>query len=144
MNCYNKSIVFLSVMFLLTFASAACSRHTVPLVNYENLAIPSRSVKTLSLEDINKALTVAAAEKNWKLSNAGPGKATATLIVRGKHTILVDIAYTTTELSLKYKDSINMHYHSDINGNITIHPNYNKWVGDFIEAINKELLNVKY
>ncbi len=137
----NKSMTFLSVILYLTLASAACSRHTVPPVNYENLAIPSRSDKTLNLEGINKALTVAAAEKNWKLSNATPGQATATLVVRGKHTIIVDISYTTTELSLKYKDSNNMHYHSDINGNVTIHPNYNKWVSDFIKAINKELLN---
>jgi hypothetical protein len=137
----KKTIVSLSVLLFLTAVSAAC-RHTVPIVNYENLPIISRSNKTLSLDDINKALNIAAVQKNWKLSDVSPGQAMATLVVRGQHTIVVSITYTEKAYSLKYKDSNNMKYNADINGNATIHPSYNKWVDNFIKAINQELLNI--
>jgi hypothetical protein len=138
----KKSIVSLSVMLFLIVGSAACS-HTVPIVNYENMPIISRSDKTLSLDDINKAINIAAVQKNWQISNVSPGQATATLVVRGKHTIIVSITYTEKEWSLKYKDSDNMHYKADINGNGTINRKYNMWVAVFVKAINQELLNVR-
>jgi hypothetical protein len=139
----HKSIAVWSLVFIFVVSFSACSQRSVPIINYDDVSFTSRSDKTLSLDDVNKALAIAAVAKQWKLSDTRPGHATATCIVRGKHTIVVDITYTEKTLSIKYKDSTNMLYDKDEDGNETIHTNYNRWVSDFLAEINKELLELK-
>jgi len=158
-----KSMLFLSAILVLIMSSAAIASRTAPLVNYENVEINGQSGKILSLDDISKAVTIAAVEKNWKLSDVKPGQAKATLVVRNKHTITVEITYTEKTLSIKYKDSINMNYdpaYKDYSSNKNevgspaygsattnvyevIHPNYNLWVGNLLKAVQHELLRMK-
>ncbi len=137
-----KSIVLWALIFSFMGSFIACSRRSVPIVNYDNVPIVVRSNKTPSLEDINKAVAVAATIKHWTLSNATPGHATASLVVRDKHTVVVDIVYTEKALSMRYKDSTNMHYQNR-DGDEYIHRKYNKWTSAFLDAINKEILEIK-
>ncbi len=129
-------------MFSFTGSFIACSRHIVPVVNYDNVPIITRSNKVPSLEDINKAVAIAATTKHWTLTSATPGHATASLVVRGKHTIVVDIIYTEKTLSMKYKDSTNMHYKNQ-DGVDYINSKYNQWTSAFLAAINSEILNIR-
>jgi hypothetical protein len=135
--------ILLSVMLMLMVSNAACAKRSVPVVNYENQAIVGTSDKANSLEDIGKRVAAAAISKGWSLSGVEPGRVTATLVVRGKHTTVVDITYTEKTFSIKYKDSTNMLYDRDKDGNETIHTNYNRWVSSLLIAINKELLELK-
>jgi hypothetical protein len=59
--------------------------------------------------------------------------------VRGKHTVLVDILYSATRLNIKYRDSTDMSFKKDDESPGLIHPNYNVWVDDFLQAIMFEI-----
>ena len=139
----GKMNILLSVLLSAIFF-AACSKHAVPLIEYDNIAIMSKSGKALSSEDVKKALTIAAAEakRNWQITDVAPGHAKASLVVRGKHTIIIDITYSESKLDVKYSDSTNMKYSVDDKGNKEIHPGYNTWVGEFVKAIEKILLSM--
>ncbi len=152
----------LSMVLILSISSAAHAGRTAPLINYENVEIEGLSDKSFNLDDISKAVAVAAEEKKWKISDAKLGEATATLVVRGKHQIVVKISYTEKMLSIKYVNSVNMNYdpsHKEysrevnLNGSLgqpvsdaaptkvqeVIHPNYNVWVRELLKAIQVEL-----
>jgi hypothetical protein len=132
--------VALSILLsLFLSASPVHARSAVPIVNLENESIAAASGKALTLDDVAKALRQAAPVRGWRIENGGPGKAVATLEVRGKHTIKVDISYTEKSISFKYKDSVNMKYASDDDGKPVIHPFYNKWVQNLLSDIRIEL-----
>lgn len=161
-----KLKVFLLMVLILSISSAAHAGRTAPLINYENVAIVGQPDKILSLEDVSHAVAVAAVAKNWTLSDVSPGQATATLVVRNKHTMIVKITYTEKTLSIKYMDSINMNYdpahkeYAPTTSNLNalgqpvsdsapakvqevIHPNYNVWVGQLLKAIQVELTRMR-
>lgn len=142
MRIRKMNILLLVLLFAISFT--ACTKHAVPLVEYENISIMSKSGKALSLDDVKKALAIAAAEakRNWQITDVAPGLAKATLVVRGKHTIIIDIAYSESKIAVKYNDSTNMKYSVDDKGNKEIHPGYNTWVGEFVKAIEKTLLSM--
>lgn len=153
----------LSALLVLVLSSVANAARIAPLENHENIEITGQSDKFLSLDDISKAIAIAAEAKNWKISDIKPGQATATLVVRGKHSITVSITYTEKTITVKYKDSINMNYDpaykeyssnknevgSPTNDPITakvyeaIHPNYNVWVTELIKMIQVELMRMR-
>lgn len=129
------------LMLLIVLVFSACSRHTVPIVDYDNIAIMTKSEKALSLNDVKKALIIAAAEtkRNWQTTDVSPGHAKATLVVRGKHTIVIDITYSESKIAVKYSDSTNMKYSAESK---EIHPSYNTWVGEYAKAIERTLLSM--
>lgn len=132
----------LAIIFLLAISSlfgAAHARTPIPIVNLENQAIAAASGKVLTMDDVARALRQAAPQRGWRIEEIGPGKAVATLEVRGKHTIKVDIGYTEKAISFNYKDSINMKYGKDDAGNPVIHPFYMKWVANLLSDVRIEL-----
>ena len=54
----------------------------------------------------------------------------------GKHLAEVNILYSPEQYSVVYRDSINLNYRAS---DSTIHPSYNKWVGQFVDAIDRSL-----
>ncbi len=130
-------ISLLTCTLLLT--SVAHARSTIPITNLENEAIAAASGKVLTLDDVAKALRQAAVVRGWSVEDTGPGKAVATLDVRGKHTIKVDIDYTEKAMSFKYKDSVNMKYGRNDESQAVIHPFYIKWVRNLLSDVRAEL-----
>ncbi len=156
----------------MSFMSPAIARTSVPIVNYENVIVATNSGNTLQAEQVKTAVLVAAGSKGWSVAHQADGKMLASLTVRGKHTIVVEISYTASSYSLHYRDSVNMHYQPDHQLNLTrsqnsynqvqsqgqgqaqaqtqsgidsravIHPNYNKWVQDLRDAIRIQLLRL--
>jgi len=118
---------------------AAHARNPVPLVNLENQAIAAASGKPLTLDDIKKALHQAGVIRGWTIEDVVPGKAVGTLMVRNKYTTRVDITYTETTISFKYKDSVNLDYGSAEDGKPVIHPSYMKWVNNLLHDLRLEL-----
>ena len=130
-----------AIAFVLSFAlsSPALARASVPIENLPNNPVTVSSGKTLTPEQVKLAIQVAAIEKNWTLADKGDNGLLATLVVRNKHTIVVEITYSPTNFSLAYSSSINMNYSND-GGQGIIHPNYNRWTQDLRKAIQVELL----
>ncbi len=135
----NLQVVLSALLCLFFFASPVHARSAVPIVNLENESIAAASGKALTLDDVAKALLQAAPVRGWTIEDGGPGKAVATLEVRGKHTIKVDVEYTERSISFKYKDSVNMKYGSDDEGKPVIHPFYSKWVRNLLSDLRIEL-----
>lgn len=119
----------------------ASARETVAIVNHQDVAITTSSGKPVLAAQVKQAILAAASARNWSATNQGDGKIVATLNVRNKHTVTVDITYAADRYSLNYKDSTNMKY-GDHDGMPVIHPYYNKWVQELQRAIRTELLKL--
>lgn len=129
------------IVVMIFFTTPANARTSVPIQNHENIAIASSADKALSVDAVKNAIVKAAGTKNWTITYQPDNKMLATLIVRGKHTVVVEISYAADKYSLSYKGSTNMNY-STMDGQPIIHPFYNKWVQDLLNAIRIELLKV--
>ena len=110
--------------------------------DYKDVAIATFHEKTLPVDYVKKAIVEAARKNKWNIGNVAGGKIggklEASLLVRGKHTVIVEIPYTAEKYSLLYKESTNMNYAS-CESERYIHPNYNVWVGRLQQAIVTEL-----
>jgi hypothetical protein len=129
------------LLTLTVFIAPAIARQTVQIVDYDNVAITGTGGKVLQREQIKQAIQTAAGTKGWSIASQADGKMLATLTVRGKHTIAVEIEYAVDKYSLRYRDSTNMKY-SEKDGHHTIHPNYNKWVQNLRDTIRLELIRL--
>lgn len=136
-----KRFRYLLVLLLwaLFQAGAVHARAPVPLVELENEPIEAVAGGTPTLENVRIALARGAATKGWTIADVGPGEATGTLVVRNKHTVQVAITYTEKSISIKYKDSSNMKFGQDSEGQRVIHPFYMKWVRNLVDAVKVEL-----
>ena len=142
MSSRRGAVATLVAMMVMLVAGAptAYARSTVPIVPHEDMAIATGSGRTPSDEDVKKAIVAAAATTTypWTVSAGEGGALVATTVVRGKHTVSVNIKYSGTRYSVAYRDSTNMKYGVD-KGVPKIHPFYNDWVQQLIDAINAEL-----
>lgn len=137
-----KSKFFAGLILALAFAAGpASARWPMPIVNYPDVPVVTSSGTAPSAARVKQAILAGAAAKNWTIAQQADGKLQATLKVRGKHTVIVQIAYTPEKYSLTYQDSIDMNY-GQRNGEPVIHPFYNTWVTDLKESIRAELVKI--
>lgn len=127
----------ISVAVSLLFVAVGLAAHAADgyIQNYENVPIETPG-GLLAPETVREAMIAAGAAREWRFSDAGPGKLIGSLQVRGRHMVEVDVAYSPERYSLTYRSSINMNYRSDG----TIHPNYNVWVKDLLDRFRAELV----
>ncbi|MGQ2964390.1 hypothetical protein [Methylophilus sp.] len=130
--------IVMSLLLVAMLPMQAHARNTVPVETIEKEAIKPASGKTLSLAQVKQAVTTAAEKNDWKVTSATEGKIQATLEVRQKHTVRIEITYDATAYSILYKDSVNMKYETKYD-QAYIHPFYNKWVGILKNSIDQEL-----
>ena len=64
----------------------------------------------------------------------------ATLLVR-KHTAVVTVTYSPQSFGIAYESSVNLDF-EDRGVQRLIHPNYNKWVHNLLEAIQAEVVKL--
>ena len=133
----KKIVATLLALVSLLVSGATYARETVPIINIENIAIATSNGKTPSLAELKAAIMRAGLLQQWNMSDAGPGKLTGTLFVRGKHSIAVDITYSTNQFSVIYVNSVNMKYEVK-DGVPSIHPSYSKWVQTLVNNIRIE------
>lgn len=129
-------LIFSAILSLNAFA-----REAVAIVNYDNIPVVATSGNAPSAEHIKQAILLAAGTKSWSVVLQANGQLLATLNVRGKHTVVTEIAYAIDKYSLTYRDSTNMKF-GERDGQRVIHPFYNKWVLELKEAIRIELLKL--
>jgi hypothetical protein len=141
---------------MLCAGSAFAQRMPVPIVNYRNIPITSAGAVPVRAEQVKQAIREGASTRGWKIADEPGNKMLATLVVRNKHTVMVEIAYSATRYSLVYRDSVNMKYHAEYSpdprtpagrsagiyakGRPSIHPAYNDWVRQLKDAIDAELM----
>lgn len=135
---FSRILIIASFLFI-PFSVQA--RGPVPLIDYPNNAVAASTGVTPTIDQVKNAITAAAQSRNWQTTPGPTGDSLqAVLHVRGKHTVAVDIAYTTQAYSIAYQTSDNMKYSVIPDTNVrVIHPFYNRWVSDLRESIRLEL-----
>jgi hypothetical protein len=93
--------------------------------------IQTASGKSLTLEQVQKAIIDAGIKQTWIMTPVKPGEMLGEFNVQS-HQIHVTIPYTTQNYSILYKDSSNLRYDPVKK---TIHVNYQKW----IERLDNEI-----
>lgn len=122
-------------------APALAQRLPVPIVNHEQVTLQRLDGQPASAEEIRKAILAGAQStgRKWAVTETRPGEMRATYHVR-THTVSTDIGYGTGQMSVRYADSVNMKYApGGPTGTGVIHPFYNQWVQEFLQAVKVEL-----
>ena len=115
----------------LVFSLAGCAG--VPILNVTDALTTNASGKAQSKEEVRAAILRAGAALGWQIKDEGPNMLVGTLQLR-KHLAVVEIPYSTTDYSIKYRSSLNL----DQKG-ITIHKNYNGWIQNLTRGISAQL-----
>ena len=97
----------------------------------------------LSNEDVLSGITAGLFGRGWFITeNDSEGNLVAQVIVRGKHTLVVDIAYTNTTYDITYKSSNKLKYKIGSDGSARIHRNANSWMNNILIDITEQLLSL--
>lgn len=120
-----------AIAVVLATAVVACA--TVPIMNVDNATVPSASGKQPTAEQVRMAIVRAGGALGWQMKDEGANKLVGTLMLR-THTAVVEIPYSPTSYSIKYRSSINL---DESGGNI--HKNYNGWIQNLTKGINTQL-----
>ncbi len=91
-------------------------------------------------DDVQKAIIYACSNRGWKIENKTNTQIDASIIVRNRHHVAVNIPYSQKEVKIVYKESTNMLYKPG--DKPRIHRNYNTWVNYLAEDIKKYLTNI--
>ena len=123
MNTLRSGIILMALALFMV----GCKNATLVNIHDRPLTVGSN----VSLADITKGITKTGDGLGWKMYVVKPGLIRGTLIQSGgKHVIIVNIKYDTTNYSIVYSGSTNMKYNPEnfsYDGNETIHPAYNEW-----------------
>jgi hypothetical protein len=127
MTGLGKSLIILTLALLP--ATVACRRSPIYNVNSATISVPKR----VKLDQVRDAIERAGQSLGWQMQPTGPGHIVGTLYLRS-HMAQVDIPYTTTSYSITYRDSKDLNYDGS-----NIHSNYNNWIHNLDQAIQREL-----
>jgi len=112
-------------------AMAGCTSQPIMNVNDAIVAVPAG--KSVTHAQVRDAIVRAGAALGWQIKDEGPNLLVGTLQLR-THTAVVEIPYSTSKFSIRYRSSINL----DQNGG-NIHKNYNGWIQNLTKGINDQL-----
>jgi len=114
----------------------------VPAAQAATLTNPQRAEWgcELSNKSVVQGITAALIGRGWALTqNDSKGNLVAQILVRGKHTLVIDIAYDKKSYDVTYKSSINLNYKDNGDGTAVIHGNANKWLANIHGDIARQL-----
>lgn len=131
-----RNLLTIIVLYLITTVSFAAS--AVLLVNPPTLyfskpgAVSLKQAEDIIVDAVDRS---SSPQIIWSIESKEKNKIVARVVVRNKHTAFVNIVYDTKQISIKYKDSINLKYEK-INSRVgKIHPNYHRWVDYMVQKI---------
>ena len=133
----------LLIAAVMAFATvpALAQRQPVPIVNHEQVVLKRLDGQPATAEQVREAILAGSQStgRKWAITEVAPGVVRATYHVR-THTVVTEIRYGAGQLSLRYADSVNMKYApGGAAGTGLIHPFYNQWVEEFLQAVRVEL-----
>jgi hypothetical protein len=118
-------------VLMMAFAVVGCT--TVPIMNVDTAPVPTVAGKPMTQEQVRAAIIRAGGALGWQMKDESPNKMVGTLVLR-THTAVVEIPYSSTSYSIKYRSSVNL---DESGGNI--HKNYNGWIQNLNKGINTQL-----
>lgn len=116
------------------FALNAQAKNVEAIGNFDNQTATTGAGQPATVKQIKAALIAGGSPRGWVVKEVAPGQLAATVNVRNKHTVTVDISVAPGLYSIKYRDSTNMNYDGG-----KINPHYNKWVQMLSDDARKEL-----
>lgn len=122
------------VLCVLAFGVTGCKR-TEPVQSFGNAGLSSYG--NLSALQVRDAIIRGGSNIGWEMSEERPGLAVGVWKAR-THVVTVEIPYTATSYTIKYRSSQNMLAEGG-----KIHRNYNRWVERLYRNINAELSKAK-
>ena len=129
----RKTALFVSLVLMGTLAISGCPR-TAPINNPH--AVISVS-KNLTQAQVREAIYAACPQRGWEARDISSNTIEAKVVVRGKHTAVVEIVYSSKDYTIRYKSSDNLRAEGG-----SIHSNYNKWVDNLRRDIDTELARI--
>jgi hypothetical protein len=126
---------------LLVSTSPASARSPVMAENFPDQPVGTASGAKPTLDQVREAIVKAAASKDWALAKQANDRFVATRVIRGKHTIVSTISFSAEKFSVTYQSSENMKAEV-LNGHQFIHPNYNVWARELVDAIRIEISKI--
>lgn len=122
------------IALVLSLSFTGC--RTASILNVPGQSVVALSTeKTISEDDVFKAIVRAGVGLGWSVRKIEGGVAQATLHLR-THKAVVTIKYDTNTYSILYKESTNLKYDQEKQ---TIHQNYNGWITNLNQAIQSQL-----
>ena len=126
----RKTSIFLVVVLVSTLALIGC-RKRVPIENpTANISVS----KSLTQAQVRTAIFAACPMTGWTPRDISSNIVEASLTVRGRHHVVVEIEYSTSMYKINHKSTVNL---DEKDG--SIHPNYNKWVNTLRQNIDRSL-----
>jgi len=91
--------------------------------------------KTLSMDEVHKAILRAGPASGWTLQSEGPGRILGRVAfgTGERHVAMVGIQHDAKQYSITYRDSTNLNADG-----MMIHRAYNEWVGRLDKAIRAQ------
>lgn len=127
----KKSIVSAFLGLGLVFAVTGCGKGA------KIYDVPQQPIVEKKTQDeVYKAIMNGAISRGWEARKVSEGLVEATYAKRN-FSVTVDIKYTATSYDIEYKESEGLKYDEESQ---TIHKNYNSWVKNLKQSINRALL----
>ncbi len=133
-----RAVLLAVVAVVVVSAFPAYGRTPVPVQNFPDQPVATASGAKPTLDQVREAIVKAAASKDWALARQADDRFGATRVIKGKHTIVTTISFSPEKYSVAYASSDNMKYQL-VEGVPYIHPNYNVWARELVDAIRLEL-----
>lgn len=120
-------------------APAPAMAREEPLEDYPARPILSTGDRAPTLDEVRAAIAraVARAPSGWSIT-ARTQDSVRARFEKGEHWFVVELAFAETTYAVKYIDSAQMNF-SEENGTRMIHPNYNRWLRNFLKLVDQEL-----
>ena len=97
--------------------------------------IPAPAGKTLTMDEVQKAIVRGIGRAGWQTLPDAPGRVSARY-QSGKHSATVGIDYDTKTYNIKMQET------SVMRSDGSVHPSYNTWVQNLDRAIRVELASI--
>ena len=131
MNKFKILVAALAVSFVMT----SCSPGT-PLVE------PKFTVLKASDQIIEKAIVESLMDRGWIITGKEDSKITADYAKRG-FSVTIAVHYAKNEITIIHEKSDKLRYKEE-DGEIYIHPNYNKWIRNLENDIKKYVQQAQF
>ncbi|MDR0339870.1 MAG: hypothetical protein LBH65_06295 [Desulfovibrio sp.] len=126
-----KRNVALSLFLILILCLSMGCKRTIPIPEITNGSVSSYGKP--SAAQVRDGIMRAGSIIGWQMVEERPGLIVATWRARD-HSVIVEIPYSTTQYSIKYRSSVNLLAEGG-----QIHRNYARWVDRLNRNISKEL-----
>lgn len=123
-----KNLTTLLLALAIALVPALTHARSAKLEPAQRVALVAPAGKTLDEAAVKAAIVAAAAGRKWQVAEDAPGQMTLRILVRGKHTVVVRVAYDAGGFVIDYVSSVNMNHKVRGNGDTYLHPNYQAWV----------------